>query len=77
MRTIRTPRTRANGTGYTYDEYKRVLTVDTNPMGETTTNYYGLDWANPLVHTTNSVKYTLSPMNKNVVLRLRQQLPQD
>ena len=53
-------------TSYTYDEYKRVLTVR-NPMGETTTNYYGLDWANPLVHTTNNVKYTLSPMNKNVV----------
>ncbi|MEY2510602.1 MAG: hypothetical protein QOE26_1365 [Verrucomicrobiota bacterium] len=53
-------------TRYTYDEYKRVLTV-TNPMGETTTNYYGLDWANPLLHTTNTVKYTLSPMSKNVV----------
>ena len=53
-------------TSYTYDEYKRVLTV-TNPMGETATSYYGLDWANPLLHTTNAVKYTLSPMNKNVV----------
>src|SRR2546423_118327 len=53
-------------TRYTYDEYKRVLTV-TNPMGETTTNYYGLDWANPLLHTTNSIKYATSPMNKNVV----------
>src|SRR5437588_10724368 len=53
-------------TRYTYDEYKRVLTA-TNPMGETATNYYGLDWANPLVHTTNSIKYTLSPMGKNVV----------
>jgi YD repeat-containing protein len=53
-------------TRYTYDEYKRVLTV-TNPMNETVTNYYGLDWANPLYHTTNSVKYTISPMNKNVV----------
>src|SRR6478672_4304733 len=53
-------------TRYTYDEYKRVLTV-TNPMNETTTNYYGLDWANPLLHTTNNLKYTLSPMNKNVV----------
>ncbi|MEN3370480.1 MAG: hypothetical protein V7609_2623 [Verrucomicrobiota bacterium] len=53
-------------TRYTYDEYKRVLTVK-NLLNETTTNYYGLDWANPLVHTTNSVKYTLSPMNKNVV----------
>ena len=53
-------------TSYTYDEYKRVLTV-TNPMGETTTNYYALDWANPLIHTTNSIKYTVSPMNKNIV----------
>jgi RHS repeat-associated protein len=53
-------------TRYTYDEYKRVLTV-TNPMGETTTNYYGLDWANPLFHTTGTVKYTLSPMGRNVV----------
>jgi YD repeat-containing protein len=53
-------------TRYTYDEYRRVLTV-TNPMNETTTNYYGLDWANPLVHTTNSPKWTKSPMQKNVV----------
>src|ERR1700686_1062307 len=53
-------------TRYIYDEYKRVLTV-TNLLNETTTNYYGLDWANPLVHTTHCVKYTLSPMNKNVV----------
>ena len=53
-------------TSYTYDEYRRVLTVR-NPMGETTTNYYGLDWAHPLAHTTNNVKYTLSPMNKNIV----------
>ena len=55
-------------TRYIYDEYKRVLTV-TNPMGETTTNSYAIDpqWANPLQHTTNSVKYTVSPMNKNVV----------
>jgi RHS repeat-associated protein len=53
-------------TRYTYDEYKRALTV-TNPMNETTTSYYGLDWANPLLHTSNSVKYTLSPMGKNVV----------
>ena len=60
-------------TRYTYDEYKRVLTV-TNPMGETTTNSYGLDpmWADPnqtkpLLHTTTCMKFTLSPMNKNVV----------
>jgi RHS repeat-associated protein len=53
-------------TRYIYDDYKRVLTV-TNPMNETTTNYYGLDWSNPLLHTTNNVKYTISPMYKNVV----------
>lgn len=55
-------------TRYTYDEYKRVLTV-TNPMGETTTNNYAIDinWAQPLLHTTNNIKYTLSPMGKNVV----------
>lgn len=53
-------------TRYTYDEYKRVLTV-TNPMNETTTNSYALDWQNSLIHTTGSVKYTLSPMGKNVV----------
>jgi RHS repeat-associated protein len=53
-------------TRYTYDEYKRVLTV-TNLLNETTTNYYGLDWVNPLVHTTNCVKCTLSPLGKNVV----------
>ncbi|PZR76763.1 MAG: hypothetical protein DLM73_01680 [Chthoniobacterales bacterium] len=53
-------------TNYTYDEYKRVLTV-TNPLNETTTNSYALDWANPLLHTTNSIKFTTSPMNKNVV----------
>jgi RHS repeat-associated protein len=55
-------------TRYIYDEYKRVRTV-TNPMGETTTNWYGLDsaWQNPLLHTTNNPKYTTSPMGKNVV----------
>jgi RHS repeat-associated protein len=53
-------------TRYTYDEYKRVLTV-TNPMNQTTTTSYALDWANPLLHTTNSIKYVISPMNKNVV----------
>jgi RHS repeat-associated protein len=60
-------------TRYTYDEYKRVLTV-TNPMGETTENCYALDSAwydpslrKPLLHTTNTVKYTLSPMQKNVI----------
>src|SRR5205814_4989106 len=53
-------------TSYTYDEYKRVLTV-TNPLNQTTTTSYALDWANPLIHTTNSIKYVTSPMNKNVV----------
>lgn len=55
-------------TRFEYDEYKRVRKV-TNPMGEVTENWYGLDsnWQNPLLHTTNRVKYTLSPMGKNVV----------
>src|SRR5882724_2993907 len=60
-------------TRYTYDEYKRVLTV-TNPMGETTENCYALDpaWADPtlrqpLLHTTNALRYTKSPMQKNIV----------
>jgi RHS repeat-associated protein len=55
-------------TRYTYDEYKRVRFV-TNPMGETTERWYGLDsnWQNPLLHTTNSPKWTKSPMLKNVV----------
>ena len=53
-------------TSYTYDEYKRVLTV-TNPLSQVTTTSYALDWANPLIHTTNSIKYVVSPMNKNVV----------
>lgn len=53
-------------TRYTYDEYKRVLSV-TNPMNETTTISYALDWVNPLLHTTGSVKYVLSPLGKNVV----------
>ena len=56
-------------TRYTYDEYKRVLTV-TNPMGQVTTNSYGLNpitWGDPLLHTTNSPKWTKSPMLKNVV----------
>ncbi|MEY2482740.1 MAG: hypothetical protein QOK24_1268, partial [Verrucomicrobiota bacterium] len=51
---------------YTYDEYKRVVAT-TNPLNQTTTSSYALDWANPLLHTTQSVKYVISPMNKNVV----------
>jgi RHS repeat-associated protein len=53
-------------TRYTYDDYKRVLTVK-NPMNETTTMSYALDWVNPLVHTTRSIKYVNSPLNKNIV----------
>jgi RHS repeat-associated protein len=53
-------------TGYTYDEYRRVLTV-TNALNETTTNDYGLDGASPLLHTTNNPKRTLSPTGKSVV----------
>ncbi len=50
-------------TRYTYDEYKRVLTV-TNPLNQTTTSNYALDWANPLVHTTGSVKAITLPSGK-------------
>ncbi|HKP03087.1 MAG TPA: RHS repeat-associated core domain-containing protein [Chthoniobacterales bacterium] len=53
-------------TSFAYDDYKRVLTV-TNPVGHTATFCYALDWVNPLLHTTNSVKYVISPMGKNVV----------
>jgi len=53
-------------TRYAYDDYKRVVSV-TNPLNQTTTIGYALDWANPLVHTTNSIKYVVSPMNKNIV----------
>lgn len=55
-------------TRYAYDEYKRVLSV-TNPMNETWNVSYAIDsaWANPLVHTTNSIKYVTSPLNKNSV----------
>jgi RHS repeat-associated protein len=56
-------------TRFEYDEYKRVRKI-TNPMGQTTENWYGLNpdtWGDALLHTTNNVKYTLSPMNKNVV----------
>jgi RHS repeat-associated protein len=60
-------------TRYEYDEYKRVRKI-TNPLGEMTENCYALDSAwydpalrKPLLHTTNTIKYTLSPMGKNVV----------
>jgi RHS repeat-associated protein len=51
-------------TRYTYDEYRRVVTV-TNPMGETTITDYALDWVHPLAHTTNNPHYVLSPGGKN------------
>jgi RHS repeat-associated protein len=53
-------------TRYTYDDYKRVLSV-TNSLNKTTTFSYALDWAHPLRHTTASIKHVLSPLNKNVV----------
>src|SRR5207237_4253916 len=53
-------------TSYTYDEYKRVLSV-ANPLNQTTITSYALDWTNPLVHTTKSIKYIVSPLNKNIV----------
>jgi RHS repeat-associated protein len=53
-------------TAFAYDDYKRIVTL-TNPVGHTTTYCYALDWANPLLHTTNRIKYVLSPMGKNIV----------
>jgi YD repeat-containing protein len=55
-------------TRYTYDEYKRVLTT-TDPLNRTTTTSYALDsaWANPLLHTTTSVKYVSTPSGKSTV----------
>ncbi|MFL6519612.1 MAG: RHS repeat-associated core domain-containing protein [Chthoniobacterales bacterium] len=52
-------------TRYTYDEYRRVVSV-TNPMGETTITDYALDWYHPLAHTTNNPHYILSPGGKNI-----------
>jgi len=52
-------------TRYTYDEYKRVLTV-TNPLNQTTSNNYAQDWANPLIHTTTCVKATVLPSGKQI-----------
>ena len=51
---------------YEYDDYNRVIKV-TNPLNQFTTTSYALDWVNPYLHTTKSVKYVVSPMNKNVV----------
>jgi RHS repeat-associated protein len=53
-------------TRYEYDDYNRVVKV-TNPMNQATTTSYALDWSNPYVHTTGSIKYIVSPMNKNIV----------
>ena len=51
-------------TRYTYDEYKRVLTV-TNPLNETITNSYS-PWSGigSLSHTTASVYWTTTPLGK-------------
>lgn len=51
---------------YEYDDYNRVTKV-TNPMNQATITSYALDWVNPFLHTTQSVKYIVSPMNKNIV----------
>lgn len=55
-------------TAFEYDEYRR-LTKVTNPLGKETKTGYALDnaWAQPLLHTTASVKYVQSPMLKNTV----------
>jgi RHS repeat-associated protein len=51
---------------YEYDDYNRVTKV-TNPMNQATITSYALDWVNPFLHTTHSIKYVVSPMNKNIV----------
>lgn len=57
-------------TRYEYDEYKRVTKVW--KPGETlpTVNGYGLNpstWGGELLHTTNNVKFTTTPLGRNVV----------
>jgi RHS repeat-associated protein len=51
---------------YEYDDYNRVTKV-TNPLNQATITSYALDWVNPYLHTTQSIKYVVSPMSKNVV----------
>ncbi|MEN3368854.1 MAG: hypothetical protein V7609_997 [Verrucomicrobiota bacterium] len=53
-------------TRYEYDDYNRVVRV-INPMEQATTTSYALDWVNPYLHTTRSVKFVVSPMSKNIV----------
>lgn len=53
-------------TRYEYDDYNRVTKV-TNHLNEFTVTNYALDWVNPYLHTSRSLKYVNSPMNKNVV----------
>ena len=53
-------------TRYEYDDYNRVVKV-TNAMNQPTTTSYALDWVNPYLHTSQSVKYVTSPMSKNTV----------
>jgi RHS repeat-associated protein len=50
-------------TRYTYDDYKRVLSV-TNPLSQTTSFSYAQDWANSYVQTTSNPKGSWSPMGK-------------
>ncbi|HZE57539.1 MAG TPA: RHS repeat-associated core domain-containing protein [Chthoniobacterales bacterium] len=53
-------------TRYAYDNYKRIVSV-TKPSGQPMTFSYALDWSHPYAHTTRSLKYILSPLQKNVV----------
>lgn len=55
-----------HATAYEYDDYNRVIRM-TNPMNQATNTSYALDWVNPYLHTTQSAKYVVSPMNKNIV----------
>jgi RHS repeat-associated protein len=51
---------------YEYDDYNRVTKV-TNHLNQATTTSYALDWVNPFLQTAATIKYVVSPMNKNVV----------
>lgn len=50
-------------TRYSYDDYKRVVSV-TNPFNQATSFFYAQDWANSYVQTTSNPKAIWSPMGK-------------
>jgi len=52
-------------TRYSYDVYKRVVSV-TNPLNQTTSIVYAQDWSNSYNQTTRNPKGVFSPMGKQV-----------